>query len=121
VPLDKQVPQHSAHFTAYFGGVIKFFNSVLHPNVRYINDLYPYMFLCDVICLLVATFGYSSFGVDTGSGNILSDVTNNRIPVMFVLLILVLTVLMVCAPTRTHTYGTHRSSTAHCIYAKRSC
>lgn len=54
------------------------------------------MFLCDVICLLVATFGYSSFGVDAGTGNILSDVTSNRIPLTFVLMILVLTVLMVC-------------------------
>lgn len=53
------------------------------------------MFLCDVICLLVATFGYSAFGVDTGSGNVISDIQNSRIPIAFVLLILALTVLMV--------------------------
>lgn len=53
------------------------------------------MFLCDIICLLVAMFGYSSFGVETGSGNVISDITNSRIPIMFVLLIVVLTILIV--------------------------
>ena len=40
-PLDKQGPSQGAHFTAYFGGVIKFFTNVIHPSVRYIKDLYP--------------------------------------------------------------------------------
>lgn len=65
-PIDRQGPQRSAHFTAYFGGVVKFFNNVLHPCVRYIKDLYP--------CVLSSPDGFEweSIPSDTCSYAILS-------------------------------------------------
>lgn len=49
-------------------------NMLFHPKVRYIRDLYPFMFLLDVICFFVVSFGFSSFGYG-GSGSVVRDIS----------------------------------------------
>ncbi|CAI2350656.1 unnamed protein product [Caenorhabditis sp. 36 PRJEB53466] len=72
------------------GPIGRFIHQLFHPKFRYIRDLYPIMFGIDVICFLIMTFGYSSFG-DGGSGNVLDDVKASRIPVTLVVMLVGMT------------------------------
>ncbi|CAJ0959030.1 unnamed protein product, partial [Mesorhabditis belari] len=72
----------------------RFFNQLFRPKFRYIRDLYPFFFAFDIICIFIITFGYSSFG-EGGSGNVVSDIQSNRIPLAFVIMLIVLTCMIV--------------------------
>ena len=64
------------------------------PKFRYIRDLYPIMFFMDVFCFFIVVFGFSSFG-DGGSGDVLSDLSINRVPIMFVVMLIVISLMIV--------------------------
>ncbi|ULT94138.1 hypothetical protein L3Y34_003539 [Caenorhabditis briggsae] len=76
------------------GPIGRFIHQLFHPKFRYIRDLYPIMFAIDVVCFLIMTFGYSSFG-EGGSGNVLDDVKASRIPVTLVVMLVGMTLAII--------------------------
>ncbi|KAL3083769.1 hypothetical protein niasHT_036762 [Heterodera trifolii] len=74
--------------------MLGFVQKLIFPKFRYIRDLYPLMFFLDVLCMLIVVFGYSSFG-EGGTGDVVSDIQSNRIPIMMVAIILIQSLLIV--------------------------
>ncbi|CAG9533094.1 unnamed protein product [Cercopithifilaria johnstoni] len=70
-------------------GIKHFFNMLFNPPVRYIKDLYPFMFLMDVLCFFVVSFGFSSFDYG-GSGSV-----SNRVPVTFVIMLIIISLMII--------------------------
>uniref|UniRef100_A0AC35U715 Piezo_RRas_bdg domain-containing protein n=1 Tax=Rhabditophanes sp. KR3021 TaxID=114890 RepID=A0AC35U715_9BILA len=71
-----------------------FFENLFHPKFRSIKDLYPFMFLMDVIAFFIVVFGYKYFG-DGSTGNVISDISSNRVPLAFVLMMIVMSMMLV--------------------------
>lgn len=71
-----------------------FIYRLFHPKYRYIRDLYPFMFMLDVLCFFIIVFGFSSFGYG-GSGSVVKDIQTNRVPVTFVVMLIVLSIMIV--------------------------
>ncbi|EPB80437.1 hypothetical protein ANCCEY_00534 [Ancylostoma ceylanicum] len=74
--------------------IVRFIRQLFKPKFRYIKDLYPIMFGLDVVAFLIIAFGYSAFG-EGGSGNVIGDIQSNRIPLTFVVMLFVMTLLIV--------------------------
>uniref|UniRef100_A0A158RCN6 Piezo-type mechanosensitive ion channel component n=1 Tax=Thelazia callipaeda TaxID=103827 RepID=A0A158RCN6_THECL len=93
ISLDMDIPTTTAH-----SGLIKrtkhFFNMLFNPPVRYIKDLYPFMFLMDVLCVFVVSFGFSSFDYG-GTGSVVRDISSNRVPITFVLMLMVISLMII--------------------------
>uniref|UniRef100_A0A5S6R6C3 Piezo-type mechanosensitive ion channel component n=1 Tax=Trichuris muris TaxID=70415 RepID=A0A5S6R6C3_TRIMR len=79
----------------YVTPIVTFFRRVLNPPFRYILDLYAWLFLCDFICFLISAFSYTSFGVDTGRGDVMADIQSNKVPLPYVVILIILMLLMV--------------------------
>ncbi|GMT25385.1 hypothetical protein PFISCL1PPCAC_16682 [Pristionchus fissidentatus] len=75
-------------------GIKRFIYQLFYPKFRYIRDLYPSMFGLDIICFLIIVFGYSSFG-DGGSGSVVNDIQSNRVPLAFVLMMIISSFMIV--------------------------
>ncbi|GMS96403.1 hypothetical protein PENTCL1PPCAC_18578 [Pristionchus entomophagus] len=75
-------------------GMTRFIYQLFYPKFRYIRDLYPSMFGLDIICFLIIVFGYSSFG-DGGSGSVVNDIQSNRVPLAFVLMMIISSFMIV--------------------------
>ncbi|OZC09943.1 hypothetical protein X798_03049 [Onchocerca flexuosa] len=71
-----------------------FFNMLFNPPVRYIKDLYPFMFLMDVLCFFVVSFGFSSFDYG-GTGSVVRDISSNRVPITFVMMLIVISLMII--------------------------
>jgi len=76
------------------GVLSSFVYKLFHPKFRYIRDLYPLMFFLDVACFFIVIFGFSSFG-DGGSGDVISDLSSNRVPITFVVLLFIISIMIV--------------------------
>uniref|UniRef100_A0AC34G1X9 Piezo non-specific cation channel R-Ras-binding domain-containing protein n=1 Tax=Panagrolaimus sp. ES5 TaxID=591445 RepID=A0AC34G1X9_9BILA len=76
------------------GIISSFIFKLFHPKFRYIRDLYPLMFFLDVFCFFIVVFGFSAFG-DGGSGDVLSDLSSNRVPLTFVIMLIVISLMIV--------------------------
>ncbi|KAK0399372.1 hypothetical protein QR680_003011 [Steinernema hermaphroditum] len=76
------------------GAFSSFIYKLFHPKFYYIRDLYPYMFLLDVLCFFIVSFGYSSFG-EGGTGDVLKDIQTNRVPLTFVIMLIVISMMIV--------------------------
>ncbi|KAI6218637.1 Piezo-type mechanosensitive ion channel component 2 [Aphelenchoides fujianensis] len=74
-----------------FSSFTRFYKNLRHPTIRYIRDLYPLMFLLDVICMGILVFAYSYFG----DASTTSVITSSRIPLSFVGVLFFFVVLMV--------------------------
>uniref|UniRef100_A0AC35U6K3 Piezo-type mechanosensitive ion channel component n=1 Tax=Rhabditophanes sp. KR3021 TaxID=114890 RepID=A0AC35U6K3_9BILA len=74
--------------------VVLFYTKLFNPKFRAIKDLYPYMFLMDVIAFFIVVFGYKYFG-DGSTGNVISDISANRVPLAFALMMIVLSFMIV--------------------------
>ncbi|KJH44345.1 hypothetical protein DICVIV_09614 [Dictyocaulus viviparus] len=72
----------------------RFITQLFKPKFRYIRDLYPIMFGLDVVAFLIVAFGYSAFG-EGGSGNVIGDIQSNRIPLTFVVMVIVMTLMII--------------------------
>lgn len=42
---------------AYLGSCGEFYTRLLNPSFRYIQDMYPFLFLADLLCFLICAFG----------------------------------------------------------------
>ncbi|KAL6740778.1 hypothetical protein Aduo_014100 [Ancylostoma duodenale] len=74
--------------------IARFIRQLFKPKFRYIRDFYPIMFGLDVVAFLIIAFGYSAFG-EGGSGNVIGDIQSNRIPLTFVVMLFVMTLMIV--------------------------
>uniref|UniRef100_A0A158P6T1 ANK_REP_REGION domain-containing protein n=1 Tax=Angiostrongylus cantonensis TaxID=6313 RepID=A0A158P6T1_ANGCA len=74
--------------------VARFIMQLFKPKFRYIRDLYPIMFGLDVVAFIIIAFGYSAFG-EGGSGNVIGDIQSSRIPLTFVVMLVVMTLMIV--------------------------
>ncbi|CAD5221571.1 unnamed protein product [Bursaphelenchus okinawaensis] len=71
----------------------RFFDALLHPRIRYIRDFYPYIFFLDIICVLILTFQYQSFG--ELSSEQLSLLASSRVPLMFVVMLFISIIMII--------------------------
>ncbi|VBB29694.1 unnamed protein product [Acanthocheilonema viteae] len=71
-----------------------FFSVLFNPPVRYIKDLYPFMFLMDVLCFFVVSFGFSSFDYG-GTGSVVRDISSNRVPITFVIMLITISLMII--------------------------
>uniref|UniRef100_A0A914XE30 Piezo non-specific cation channel R-Ras-binding domain-containing protein n=1 Tax=Plectus sambesii TaxID=2011161 RepID=A0A914XE30_9BILA len=91
---DSKAAGDAGSSNALCGPVGRFYRRLFNPTFRYVRDLYPLMFLMDVIAFFIVTFGYSSFG-EGGSGSVVADIQTNRVPLSFVVMLIVLSILIV--------------------------
>ncbi|XP_058124616.1 piezo-type mechanosensitive ion channel component isoform X1 [Anopheles coustani] len=76
-------------FLRYSSSLKAFFIQLLDRQSRKTADVYGYMFLCDFINFFVILFGFSSFGTQEGDGGVLSYFEENRVPVTFLLMLII--------------------------------
>ncbi|XP_053665135.1 piezo-type mechanosensitive ion channel component [Anopheles marshallii] len=89
-PTKKYFPQIAkASFLRYSAALKAFFAQLFDRTSRKTTDVYGYMFLCDFINFFVILFGFSSFGSQDGDGGVLSYFEENRVPVTFLLMLLI--------------------------------
>ncbi|CAD6198140.1 unnamed protein product [Caenorhabditis auriculariae] len=91
-PLPAPVPPPTQENTT--GPIGRFIGQLFHPKFRYIRDLYPVMFALDVVCFLIITIGYDGFG-EGGTGNVIGDIKNSRIPITLVVMLIVMTLAII--------------------------
>ncbi|VDO28951.1 unnamed protein product, partial [Brugia timori] len=94
----KNIPRHHLRLKVAAPTHIKrikhFFNTLFNPPVRYIKDLYPFMFLMDVLSFFVVSFGFSSFDYG-GTGSVVRDISSNRVPITFVIMLIVISLMII--------------------------
>uniref|UniRef100_A0A182PCF5 Piezo-type mechanosensitive ion channel component n=1 Tax=Anopheles epiroticus TaxID=199890 RepID=A0A182PCF5_9DIPT len=89
-PTKKYFPQIAKEaFLRYSAALKAFFVQLLDRQSRKSTDVYGYMFLCDFINFFVILFGFSSFGTQDGDGGVLSYFEENRVPVTFLLMLII--------------------------------
>ncbi|KFB42311.1 AGAP009276-PA-like protein [Anopheles sinensis] len=76
-------------FLRYSSSLKAFFVQLLDRQSRKTADVYGYMFLCDFINFFVILFGFSSFGTQEGDGGVLSYFEENRVPITFLLMLII--------------------------------
>ncbi|XP_055643566.1 piezo-type mechanosensitive ion channel component isoform X1 [Toxorhynchites rutilus septentrionalis] len=81
------VVKHS--FQKYCGSVKAFFSQLLDRQSRKTADVYGYLFLCDFINFFVILFGFSAFGTQEGDGGVLSYFEENKVPMTFLLMLII--------------------------------
>ncbi|XP_058821886.1 piezo-type mechanosensitive ion channel component-like isoform X2 [Topomyia yanbarensis] len=82
-----QIVKHS--FQKYTASVKAFFNQLLDRQSRKTADVYGYLFLCDFINFFVILFGFSAFGTQEGDGGVLSYFEENKVPMTFLLMLII--------------------------------
>ncbi|CAH0558079.1 unnamed protein product [Brassicogethes aeneus] len=79
----------------YTEGVTFFFNLLLNPSGKQATDVYSYMFVCDFFNFFVILIGYSSFGAQQGDGGVSSYLEDNRVPALFLLMLILQFMLII--------------------------
>ncbi|XP_052864339.1 piezo-type mechanosensitive ion channel component [Anopheles cruzii] len=89
-PIKKYYPQIvKESFGNYTSSLKAFFSQLLDRQSRKTADVYGYMFLCDFVNFFVILFGFSAFGTQEGDGGVLSYFEENRVPVTFLLMLII--------------------------------
>ncbi|XP_063977086.1 piezo-type mechanosensitive ion channel component isoform X4 [Diachasmimorpha longicaudata] len=72
-----------------------FFANILSSDGKEKTNVYAYMFLCDFFNFLLIIFGFSSFGTQQGDGGVAAYFQENRVPMPFLLMLLLQFALIV--------------------------
>ncbi|KAK1122195.1 hypothetical protein K0M31_009421 [Melipona bicolor] len=72
-----------------------FFEKILSPHGKEKTNVYAYMFLCDFFNFLLLIFGFSAFGTQQGDGGVTAYLQENRVPMPFLLMLLLQFALIV--------------------------
>ncbi|XP_048267512.1 piezo-type mechanosensitive ion channel component isoform X8 [Bombus terrestris] len=72
-----------------------FFQKILSPISKEKTNVYAYMFLCDFFNFLLLIFGFSAFGTQQGDGGVTAYLQENRVPMPFLLMLLLQFALIV--------------------------
>ncbi|XP_076765205.1 piezo type mechanosensitive ion channel component isoform X3 [Xylocopa sonorina] len=73
----------------------RFFQKILSPSGKEKTNVYAYMFLCDFFNFLLLIFGFSAFGTQQGDGGVTAYLQENRVPMAFLLMLLLQFALIV--------------------------
>ncbi|XP_078033569.1 piezo type mechanosensitive ion channel component isoform X1 [Augochlora pura] len=73
----------------------QFFKQILSPFGKEKTNVYAYMFLCDFFNFLLLIFGFSAFGTQQGDGGVTAYLQENRVPMPFLLMLLLQFALIV--------------------------
>ncbi|XP_043288582.1 piezo-type mechanosensitive ion channel component isoform X3 [Venturia canescens] len=72
-----------------------FFDNILSPEGKEKTNVYAYMFLCDFFNFILLIFGFSAFGTQQGDGGVTAYLAENRVPMPFLLMLLLQFALIV--------------------------
>ncbi|KAG5319735.1 PIEZO protein, partial [Pseudoatta argentina] len=72
-----------------------FFKKIIDPASKEKTNVYAYMFLCDFFNFLLLIFGFSAFGTQQGDGGVAAYLQENRVPMPFLLMLLLQFALIV--------------------------
>ncbi|XP_072762733.1 piezo-type mechanosensitive ion channel component isoform X13 [Anoplolepis gracilipes] len=72
-----------------------FFKTIINPAGKEKTNVYAYMFLCDFFNFLLLIFGFSAFGTQQGDGGVTAYFQENRVPMPFLLMLLLQFALIV--------------------------
>ncbi|CAL1685704.1 unnamed protein product [Lasius platythorax] len=81
--------------TKYAEPVKNFFEIIISPAGKEKTNVYAYMFLCDFFNFLLLIFGFSAFGTQQGDGGVTAYFQENRVPMPFLLMLLLQFALIV--------------------------
>ncbi|XP_058794046.1 piezo-type mechanosensitive ion channel component isoform X2 [Phymastichus coffea] len=79
----------------YFEPLKILFNNILDPSGKEKTNVYAYMFLCDFFNFILLIFGFSAFGAQQGDGGVAQYFAENRVPMPFLLMLLLQFALIV--------------------------
>ncbi|XP_011312853.1 piezo-type mechanosensitive ion channel component 1 isoform X3 [Fopius arisanus] len=79
----------------YLSPAQNFFANILSSDGKEKTNVCAYMFLCDFFNFLLIIFGFSSFGTQQGDGGVAAYVQENRVPMSFLLMLLLQFALIV--------------------------
>ncbi|XP_017766739.1 PREDICTED: piezo-type mechanosensitive ion channel component isoform X2 [Eufriesea mexicana] len=82
-------------FNKYMEPMKNFFQKILSPLGKEKTNVYAYMFLCDFFNFLLLIFGFSAFGTQQGDGGVTAYLQENRVPMPFLLMLLLQFALIV--------------------------
>ncbi|XP_011880859.1 PREDICTED: piezo-type mechanosensitive ion channel component 1 isoform X3 [Vollenhovia emeryi] len=72
-----------------------FFRRIIDPAGKEKTNVYAYMFICDFFNFLLLIFGFSAFGTQQGDGGVTAYFQENRVPMPFLLMLLLQFALIV--------------------------
>ncbi|XP_048509324.1 piezo-type mechanosensitive ion channel component isoform X2 [Athalia rosae] len=72
-----------------------YFENILNANGKERTNVYAYMFFCDFFNFLLIIFGFSAFGTQQGDGGVTAYLAENRVPMPFLLMLLLQFALIV--------------------------
>ncbi|KAL6263389.1 hypothetical protein P5V15_006180 [Pogonomyrmex californicus] len=81
--------------TKYGEPMKSFFKRIIDPAGKEKTNVYAYMFLCDFFNFLLLIFGFSAFGTQQGDGGVTAYLQENRVPMPFLLMLLLQFALIV--------------------------
>ncbi|XP_012229785.1 piezo-type mechanosensitive ion channel component isoform X2 [Linepithema humile] len=81
--------------TKYAEPMKNFFERIISPVGKEKTNVYAYMFLCDFFNFLLLIFGFSAFGTQQGDGGVAAYFQENRVPMPFLLMLLLQFALIV--------------------------
>ncbi|KAG5675805.1 hypothetical protein PVAND_005679 [Polypedilum vanderplanki] len=73
----------------YLSSIKEFVNQLFDRQSKKSADVYGFLFLCDFINFFVILFGFSAFGSQEGDGGVLSYFEENKVPVTFLLMLII--------------------------------
>ncbi|KAF5269329.1 hypothetical protein FQR65_LT02631 [Abscondita terminalis] len=94
-PFSNFLPTVQMRFQRYGSSIHRFFKDLLDPSSRIATDVYSYMFLCDFFNFFVILIGYSSFGAYVGGEGVSDYLQENKVPVLFLLMLILQFVLII--------------------------
>lgn len=95
VCADKFSTAVNATALKYLEPARNFFANILSPEGKEKTNVYAYMFLCDFFNFILIIFGFSAFGTQQGDGGVAAYVQENRVPLPFLLMLLLQFALIV--------------------------
>ncbi|XP_011063270.1 PREDICTED: piezo-type mechanosensitive ion channel component 2 isoform X6 [Acromyrmex echinatior] len=81
--------------TKHIKPIKNFFKKIIDPASKEKTNVYAYMFLCDFFNFLLLIFGFSAFGTQQGDGGVAAYLQENRVPMPFLLMLLLQFALIV--------------------------
>ncbi|XP_018376710.1 PREDICTED: piezo-type mechanosensitive ion channel component isoform X3 [Trachymyrmex cornetzi] len=81
--------------TKHVKPIKNFFKRIIDPAGKEKTNVYAYMFLCDFFNFLLLIFGFSAFGTQQGDGGVAAYLQENRVPMPFLLMLLLQFALIV--------------------------
>ncbi|XP_051158273.1 piezo-type mechanosensitive ion channel component-like isoform X4 [Leptopilina boulardi] len=95
-PPEEEIVDHkNKTFNKHLEPMKGFFKNILNPVGKEKTNVYAYMFFCDFFNFILIIFGFSAFGTQQGDGGVTAYLAENRIPIPFLLMLLIQFALIV--------------------------